>query len=206
MDLLILHFQFVIITCWRDLGTLTPNLEIFIGFSQSLQSWCAWTCSVMKVFLNINLLIAYASIKIEVSPSLKFEFKLEQIYFMCWAFLEICLQKRAFFLPITWTFELQYYLEKNLEARARELEREAELEEKSPKAKAKSKMSKVMQRTSRSTATSIHLYKPILLKYLSYLFLTNRPRRKLGRSRKCSHFKLRNKSQKDWRMLKDGIE
>ena len=38
---------------------------------------------------------------------------------------------------------MQYYLEKNLEARERELEREAELEEKSPKAKAKSKMSKV---------------------------------------------------------------
>lgn len=38
---------------------------------------------------------------------------------------------------------MQYYLEKNLEARERELEREAELEEKSPKIKAKSKMSKV---------------------------------------------------------------
>ena len=37
----------------------------------------------------------------------------------------------------------QYYLEKNLEARAKELEREAELEEKAPKVKAKSKMSKV---------------------------------------------------------------
>lgn len=37
----------------------------------------------------------------------------------------------------------QYYLEKNLEERARELEREAELEEKAPKVKAKSKMSKV---------------------------------------------------------------
>ncbi|KAL5751822.1 hypothetical protein ACOSP7_022004 [Xanthoceras sorbifolium] len=35
-----------------------------------------------------------------------------------------------------------YYLEKNLDARAKELEREAELEEKAPKAKAKSKMSK----------------------------------------------------------------
>ncbi|KAG7554747.1 ABC transporter-like [Arabidopsis suecica] len=35
-----------------------------------------------------------------------------------------------------------YYLEKNVEARARELEREAELEEKAPKVKAKSKMSK----------------------------------------------------------------
>lgn len=38
---------------------------------------------------------------------------------------------------------VQYYLEKNLEARERELEREAEIEDKSPKAKAKSKMSKV---------------------------------------------------------------
>lgn len=38
---------------------------------------------------------------------------------------------------------LQYYLEKNLDARERELEREAELEEKAPKVKAKSKMSKV---------------------------------------------------------------
>lgn len=38
---------------------------------------------------------------------------------------------------------LQYYLEKNLDARVRELEREAELEEKAPKVKAKSKMSKV---------------------------------------------------------------
>lgn len=38
---------------------------------------------------------------------------------------------------------LQYYLEKNLDARDRELEREAELEEKTPKTKAKSKMSKV---------------------------------------------------------------
>ena len=38
---------------------------------------------------------------------------------------------------------LQYYLEKNLDARMRELEREAELEEKAPKIKAKSKMSKV---------------------------------------------------------------
>lgn len=39
--------------------------------------------------------------------------------------------------------DLQYYLEKNLDARARELEREADLEEKAPKVKAKSKMSKV---------------------------------------------------------------
>jgi hypothetical protein len=38
---------------------------------------------------------------------------------------------------------LQYYLERNLEARERELAREEELEEKAPKAKAKSKMSKV---------------------------------------------------------------
>lgn len=38
---------------------------------------------------------------------------------------------------------VQYYLEKNLDARERELEREAELEEKAPKVKAKSKMSKV---------------------------------------------------------------
>ncbi|KAK7257360.1 hypothetical protein RIF29_31281 [Crotalaria pallida] len=37
---------------------------------------------------------------------------------------------------------LQYYLEKNLDARERELEREAELDEKAPKVKAKSKMSK----------------------------------------------------------------
>ena len=33
---------------------------------------------------------------------------------------------------------LQYYLEKNLDARQRELEREAELEDKAPKVKAKS--------------------------------------------------------------------
>uniref|UniRef100_A0A2P2K7I6 Uncharacterized protein MANES_12G143100 n=1 Tax=Rhizophora mucronata TaxID=61149 RepID=A0A2P2K7I6_RHIMU len=39
--------------------------------------------------------------------------------------------------------DYNYYLEKNLDARARELEREAELEEKAPKVKAKSKMSKV---------------------------------------------------------------
>ncbi|KAF4371683.1 hypothetical protein F8388_008623 [Cannabis sativa] len=38
--------------------------------------------------------------------------------------------------------DYNYYLEKNLDARARELEREAELEEKAPKVKAKSKMSK----------------------------------------------------------------
>ncbi|XP_010546384.1 PREDICTED: ABC transporter F family member 5-like [Tarenaya hassleriana] len=38
--------------------------------------------------------------------------------------------------------DYNYYLEKNLEARAREMEREAELEEKAPKVKAKSKMSK----------------------------------------------------------------
>ncbi|PKI39046.1 hypothetical protein CRG98_040573 [Punica granatum] len=38
--------------------------------------------------------------------------------------------------------DYNYYLEKNLEARARELEREAELNEKAPKPKAKSKMSK----------------------------------------------------------------
>lgn len=38
---------------------------------------------------------------------------------------------------------LQYYLEKNLDARERELEREAEIEEKAPKVQAKSKMSKV---------------------------------------------------------------
>lgn len=38
--------------------------------------------------------------------------------------------------------DYNYYLEKNLEARARELERETELEEKAPKVKAKSKMSK----------------------------------------------------------------
>jgi len=39
--------------------------------------------------------------------------------------------------------KLQYYLEKNLDARERELEREAELDSKAPKVKAKSKMSKV---------------------------------------------------------------
>ncbi|KAF7136067.1 hypothetical protein RHSIM_Rhsim08G0006300 [Rhododendron simsii] len=39
---------------------------------------------------------------------------------------------------------LQYYLEKNIEARQKALEREVNLEEKSPKAKAKSKMSKVV--------------------------------------------------------------
>lgn len=39
--------------------------------------------------------------------------------------------------------KLQYYLEKNLDARERELEREAELDNKAPKVKAKSKMSKV---------------------------------------------------------------
>ena len=38
---------------------------------------------------------------------------------------------------------MQYYLERNLEARERELAREEELEEKAPKVKAKSKMSKV---------------------------------------------------------------
>lgn len=38
--------------------------------------------------------------------------------------------------------DYNYYLEKNLDARARELEREAELEERAPKVKAKSKMSK----------------------------------------------------------------
>ncbi|RVW55149.1 hypothetical protein VitviT2T_011120 [Vitis vinifera] len=38
--------------------------------------------------------------------------------------------------------DYNYYLEKNLDARARELEREAELDEKAPKVKAKSKMSK----------------------------------------------------------------
>ncbi|KAJ1429753.1 P-loop containing nucleoside triphosphate hydrolase [Sesbania bispinosa] len=38
--------------------------------------------------------------------------------------------------------KLQYYLEKNLDARERELEREADLEDKAPKVKAKSKMSK----------------------------------------------------------------
>ncbi|KAG5534158.1 hypothetical protein RHGRI_022335 [Rhododendron griersonianum] len=38
--------------------------------------------------------------------------------------------------------KLQYYLEKNIEARQKALEREADLEEKSPKEKAKSKMSK----------------------------------------------------------------
>ncbi|CAH8270620.1 unnamed protein product [Arabidopsis lyrata] len=38
--------------------------------------------------------------------------------------------------------DYNYYLEKNVEARARELEKEAELEEKGPKVKAKSKMSK----------------------------------------------------------------
>ncbi|CAF1788339.1 BnaC09g46770D [Brassica napus] len=38
--------------------------------------------------------------------------------------------------------DYNYYLEKNIEARAKELEREAELEEKAPKVKAKSKMSK----------------------------------------------------------------
>lgn len=38
---------------------------------------------------------------------------------------------------------LQYYLEKNLDAREKELERQAELDDKAPKLKAKSKMSKV---------------------------------------------------------------
>ncbi|KAL0888234.1 hypothetical protein Bca101_012217 [Brassica carinata] len=38
--------------------------------------------------------------------------------------------------------DYNYYLEKNMEARAKELEREAELEDKAPKVKAKSKMSK----------------------------------------------------------------
>ncbi|XP_010422924.1 PREDICTED: ABC transporter F family member 2-like isoform X2 [Camelina sativa] len=41
-----------------------------------------------------------------------------------------------------YTGDYNYYLEKNVEARARELERESELEEKAPKVKAKSKMSK----------------------------------------------------------------
>ena len=53
---------------------------------------------------------------------------------------------------------LQYYLEKNLEARKRELEREAELEEKSPKAKAKSKMSKVRSRVVSHTCKNCDLY------------------------------------------------
>lgn len=48
-----------------------------------------------------------------------------------------------FFLSDVRFSNLQYYLEKNLDAREREQEREAELEEKAPKAKAKSKMSKV---------------------------------------------------------------
>lgn len=39
---------------------------------------------------------------------------------------------------------MQYYLEKNLDARQRELDREAELEEKNSKVKAKSKMTKVV--------------------------------------------------------------
>ncbi|KAF8115753.1 hypothetical protein N665_0025s0205 [Sinapis alba] len=38
--------------------------------------------------------------------------------------------------------DYNYYLEKNMEARAKELEREAEVEDKAPKVKAKSKMSK----------------------------------------------------------------
>jgi hypothetical protein len=46
---------------------------------------------------------------------------------------------------------LQYYLERNLEARERELAREEELEEKAPKVKAKSKMSKV-------TIAMVHSY------------------------------------------------
>jgi hypothetical protein len=41
------------------------------------------------------------------------------------------------------SLSLQYYLERNLEARERELARAEELEEKAPKVKAKSKMSKV---------------------------------------------------------------
>lgn len=41
-----------------------------------------------------------------------------------------------------WYFVFQYYLEKNLDARAKELKREAEVEEKAPKVKANSKMSK----------------------------------------------------------------
>lgn len=40
-------------------------------------------------------------------------------------------------------WHLQYYLEKNLDAREKAIEREAEIEDRSPKAKAKSKMSKV---------------------------------------------------------------
>ncbi|KAL5204673.1 hypothetical protein ABZP36_009544 [Zizania latifolia] len=40
---------------------------------------------------------------------------------------------------------LQYYLERNLEARERELARQEELEEKAPKVKAKSKMSKAVK-------------------------------------------------------------
>lgn len=39
---------------------------------------------------------------------------------------------------------MQYYLEKNLDARQKELDREAELEEKNSKVKAKSKMTKVV--------------------------------------------------------------
>lgn len=56
-----------------------------------------------------------------------------KLLFFYWSFL------------ISYFVNLQYYLEKNLDARARELEREAELEEKAPKIKAKSKMSKVSQ-------------------------------------------------------------
>lgn len=54
------------------------------------------------------------------------------------------MQLLTWWLFVTMQFnDVQYYLEKNLDARERELEREAEIEEKAPKVKAKSKMSKV---------------------------------------------------------------
>lgn len=56
-----------------------------------------------------------------------------------WSTIDGLLQASNIFEPKN----LQYYLEKNLDARERDLEREAELEDKAPKVKAKSKMSKV---------------------------------------------------------------
>lgn len=98
---------------------------------------------------------------------------------------------------------LQYYLEKNLDARERELEREAELEEKAPKAKAKSKMSKV------SSWIGCNLKSETDNGNLDWHFTFSRGfrlKRKRWRNREGWRFNKRKQNRKGQKMPRDGTE
>lgn len=108
-----------------------------------------------------------------------------------------------FFLSDMRFSNLQYYLEKNLDAREREQEREAELEEKAPKAKAKSKMSKV------SSWIGCNLKSETDNGNLDWHFTFScgsRLKRKRWRNRKGWRFNKRKRNRKGQKMPRDGTE